>query len=44
MNVIDQLQQMTDDNYNPTKLKNELEALFKKPENFQVCQKLLWFL
>lgn len=41
MNVIDQLQQMTDDNYNPTKLKNELEALFKKPENFQVYQEAI---
>lgn len=41
MNVIDQLQQMTDDNYNPTTLKNELEALFKKPENFQVYQEAI---
>ena len=41
MNVIDQLQQMANDNYNPTMLKNELEALFKKPKNFKVYQKAI---
>lgn len=41
MNVIDQLQQMTDDNYNPTKLKNEFEALFKQPENFIIYQEAI---
>ena len=41
MTVIEQLQQMTDENYNPTTLKNELEALFKKPENFKVYQEAI---
>ena len=41
MTVIEQLQQMTNENYNPTTLKNELEALFKKPENFKVYQEAI---
>lgn len=41
MNVIDQLQQMANDNYNPKILKNELEALFKKPENFKIYQEAI---
>lgn len=41
MNVIDQLQQMANDNYNPMILKNELEALFKEPENFKIYQEAI---
>ena len=41
MNVIEQLQQMTDDNYNPKKLQAELEALFKEPKNFKIYQEAI---
>lgn len=41
MTVIEQLQQMTDNNYNPKKLQAELEALFKEPENFKVYQEAI---
>lgn len=41
MNVIDQLQQMTNENYNPKKLQAELEALFKEPENFKIYQEAI---
>ena len=41
MTVIEQLQQMTDNNYNPKKLQAELEALFKKPENFKIYQEAI---
>ena len=41
MNVIDQLQQITNDNYNPKKLQAELEALFKEPENFKIYQEAI---
>lgn len=41
MTVIEQLQQMTDKNYNPKKLQAELEALFKQPENFKVYQEAI---
>ena len=41
MTVIEQLQQMTDNNYNPKKLQAELEALFKQPENFIIYQEAI---
>ena len=41
MNVIDQLQQITNDNYNPKKLQAELEALFKEPKNFKIYQEAI---
>lgn len=41
MTVIEQLQQMTNNNYNPKKLQAELEALFKQPENFIIYQEAI---
>lgn len=41
MTVIEQLQQMTDNNYNPKKLQSELEALFKEPKNFKIYQEAI---
>lgn len=41
MTVIEQLEQMTDNNYNPKKLQAELEALFKQPENFIIYQEAI---